>query len=27
MDKLFRNFMEKEKKEPAAKPVRDIDLD
>jgi hypothetical protein len=27
MDKLFRNFMEKEKDEPAAKPVRDIDLD
>jgi hypothetical protein len=27
MDKLFRNFMDKEKDEPAAKPVRDIDLD
>jgi hypothetical protein len=27
MDKLFRNFMEKEKDEPAEKPVRDIDLD
>ncbi len=27
MDKLFRNFMEKAKDEPAEKPVRDIDLE
>ncbi|MGE5247804.1 MAG: hypothetical protein ACM3L8_05610 [Verrucomicrobiota bacterium] len=27
MDKLFRNFMDKAKDEPAGKPVRDIDLD
>ena len=27
MDRLFRDFMEKAKDEPAPKPVRDIDLD
>ena len=27
MDKRFRDFMDKAKDEPAAKPLRDIDLD